>query len=235
MSSTKSPTKGNKIPKSIRDELKMCIVLKGYSSIREGSGKTLKQQMDTLYQFFHGEEPTHPSQLKLLCNGGYPYNEFYESISKVATTKSSSANDTSSLVLKQSLSLDRFRSYYPGIDIKHKDLEKKNMTSPMLMTGRSLLALAKKGYKMFKKANSFAEQKWDIKKCQPKESGLTLEDVVYFVRVEMFKSMKSSMTDFEKAKEIDNALEEEYCKVADDNESNESENEKANQDEEKRR
>jgi hypothetical protein len=33
------------------------------------------------------------------------------------------------------------------------------MTGPMLMSGRSLLALAKKGFKMFKKANSLAEQK----------------------------------------------------------------------------
>jgi hypothetical protein len=234
MSTTKSPTKGSKVPKTIRDELRMAIALKGYSSIREGSGKTLKQQMDLLYQFFHGQEPTHPSQLRLLCNGGYPYNEFYESSSKVATKKSSTANDTSSLVLKQSLSLDRFRTYYAGIDIKHKDLEKKHMTGLMLMSGRSLLALAKKGYKMFKKANSFAEQKWDIKKCQPKESGLTIEDIVDFVRTEMFKSLNSSMTEFEKAKELDNELEEEYCKVADENESIELENKKDNEDEDKR-
>ena len=234
MSTPKSPTKGNKVPKTIRDELRMAVALKGYSSIREGSGKTLKQQMDSLYQFFHGQEPTHPSQLRLLCNGGYPYSEFYESSSKVATKKSSTANDTSSLVLKQSLSLDRFRTYYAGIDIKHKDLEKKHMTGLMLMSGRSLLALAKRSYKMFKKANSFAEQKWDIKKCQPKESGLTIEDIVYFVRTEMYKSLNSSMTEFEKGKEDDNELEEEYYEVVDDNESNELENEKVNGDEDKK-
>jgi hypothetical protein len=100
MSTAKSPTKGSKVPKTIRSELRMAIALKGYSSIREGSGKTLKQQMDLLYQFFHGQEPTHPSQFKMLCNGAYLYSDFYKSSSKVATRKSSTANDTSSLVLK---------------------------------------------------------------------------------------------------------------------------------------
>jgi hypothetical protein len=48
------------------------------------------------------------------------------------------------------------------------------MTDPLLMSIRSLLSLAKNGIKMFRKANSFAAQKWDIKTCQPKEPGLTL-------------------------------------------------------------
>jgi hypothetical protein len=100
MSTTKSPTKGRKVPKRIHDELRMTIALKVYSSIREGSRKTLKQQMDLLYQFFHGQEPTHPSQLKMLCNGSYLYSDVYKSSSKVVTTKSSTANDTSLLVLK---------------------------------------------------------------------------------------------------------------------------------------
>jgi hypothetical protein len=73
------------------------------------------------------------------------------------------------------------------------------------------------------------------KKCQPKESGLTVEDIgVCFLRTEMYKSLNSSTTEFEKAKEVDNELEEEYCNVADENESNELEKEKVNEDEDKR-
>ena len=46
--------------------------------------------------------------------------------------------------------------------------------------------MAKKGAKYFQKANSFAEQKWDMKKGTPKESGTTIDDVLHFVRQSMY-------------------------------------------------
>ena len=43
--------------------------------------------------------------------------------------------------------------------------------------------------KSFRKANSFAEQKWVVKKAEPKESGNALEDVIEFVRSVMYKEL----------------------------------------------
>jgi hypothetical protein len=94
--------------------------------------------------------------MKMLCNGSYLYStSFYKSISTAATSKSSTSNDIYSCVLKQSLSLDWFWSYYVGIDIKHGDLEQKHMKGPLLISVRSLLALTKKGVKMFRDDNTF--------------------------------------------------------------------------------
>ena len=191
-----SPTKkvqNHKLPKPIRDELKMTVALKGFATLKEGNGKTLVHQWDTIGRFYHGKDKTHPSQLKMMCEGTFCYRDFYETKISTATDKdSSSASNTSSLVLKQSLTLDKFRSYYAGVDITYLDLEKKNLlpSCNLLVTGRSLHNLAKKGLANYRKANSFAVQMWDEKKGEPKESGHTQDDVVKFVRTEMYKLLK---------------------------------------------
>ena len=75
------------------------------------------------------------------------------------------------------------------------DLEKKSVSSPLLVTGRTLLAMAKKGNRFYKRALSFAEQKWDTSKCQPKESGTTLDDVISFVCQGMYDYINRSKDD----------------------------------------
>ena len=67
------------------------------------------------------------------------------------------------------------------------------MSGPAIVSGRTLLGMAKKGAAMFRKANSFAEQKWDVKLGQPKESGSTVDDAIEFVRVSMFKALKGEI------------------------------------------
>ena len=123
--------KASKLPKSIRDDVRMAVALKGYSIMKEGVGQTAKQQYETLYTFFHGDSPSQSSQLSLMCDGAYHYGDFYEEINPVITRKSPSNKEvTPSLVLKQSLTRDKFRSYYAGIDIRSKDLEKKTCQGP---------------------------------------------------------------------------------------------------------
>ena len=202
--SSPSPTRKKKggttmLPRDIRNELKLAVALKGFSQMREGSGKKVLEQIIEMEKFFHGKQPTFPSQLKMLCNGSFGYRDFYESIHAVATSKESSDRDITSLILKPSLTLNKFQTYRAGIDINHLLLEKKNLTGNQLITGRTLLGLARKGAQNFWKANSFAEEKWDVKKGEPKESGNTIEDVVNYVRIQMYKSLQGGKLDIDEA------------------------------------
>ena len=55
--------------------------------------------------------------------------------------------------------------------------------------------MAKKGAKFFRKANSYAEQKWDMKMAKPKETGTTIDDVLTFVRQSMYEYVNSNKSE----------------------------------------
>ena len=67
-------------------------------------------------------------------------------------------------ISKSSLTMDDTFNYLSKIDINSEDLEKRTLTSKLLITGRSLLNMAKKGLKMYKKALGYAAKKWNIEK-----------------------------------------------------------------------
>ena len=114
------------LPKAIRDELRMSVALQGYSSLREGEGKTLHQQYSAMEQFFHGVAGQAPSQIQMMAEGIGRYKEFYDKKkTPITSRKSSKKNPTLSYYLKSSLSRDHSRLYYQGADITHRDLEKK--------------------------------------------------------------------------------------------------------------
>ena len=73
-----SPPKSAMLPKAIRDELRMCVALRGYSSIRGGFGKKLDIQYKLMETFYHGTS-TQPSQIELLVNGQLAYASLYDS------------------------------------------------------------------------------------------------------------------------------------------------------------
>ena len=72
------------LPREIWNELKMDVALKDFAQMREGKGKKIQDQLIWMERFFHGKKPVFPSQLKLLCNGSFGYEDFYESINAVA-------------------------------------------------------------------------------------------------------------------------------------------------------
>ena len=47
--------------------------------------------------------------------------------------------------------------------------------------------MAKRGLREYRKALSFTKDKWDLTKHEPKESGTTVDDVIYYVRLKMYK------------------------------------------------
>ena len=185
-----------KLPFAIRGELRMACALKAYSHLKQGKGKTIMQQHDSMFAYFHGKPTTHPSQIKLLAEGSTSqYRELYESIQNVATSKKDDSVTTTELLLKKSLHRDPVRTFRAGKVINYLDLEKKAINGSLLVTGRTLLAMAKKGAKFFRKANSYAEQKWNMKKGEPQESGTTIEDVLIFVRQSMYEYVNNNKSE----------------------------------------
>ena len=88
------------LPREIWNEFKMAVSLKGFSRMREGSGKKATNQIMETEKLFHGKQPTFPSQLKMLCNGSFGCRDFYECIHAVETPKESYDDDITSLILK---------------------------------------------------------------------------------------------------------------------------------------
>ena len=73
------------IPKYVRDELRMTVALRGYSSLKQGGGKKLKDQQLHMSNFYHGKGKSHPSQIMLLSEALYDYTDMYD-VSIVAST-----------------------------------------------------------------------------------------------------------------------------------------------------
>ena len=144
-------------------------------------------------QFFHGQEGKAPSQIQMMAEGVGRYKEFFEKKTTPTTGRKSSTkkkkSPLTSYYLKESLSRDDSRLYYRDSDITFRDLEKKNRTGNAILNGRQLTDMAKRGACEFRKAMGYTKDKWDFKKNEPKESGMTVDDVIDYVRERMY--MKS--------------------------------------------
>ena len=80
-----SPVPRNPLSRDLRQEMKMTVALKGLSQMKESNAKNKASQENEMHRFFHGEEPTFPSQLKMFCEGHYVYRDFYESVFALTT------------------------------------------------------------------------------------------------------------------------------------------------------
>lgn len=222
----KSSPKRKKLPKQIRDELRMTVALQAFSHIKGGKGKTTKMQNDAMFSYYHGVQPHRPSQIQMLCDGNLRYHALYKYEERKITNKDAPLKHN--LVLKSDLSLDLNNNYGAGKEINVRDLEKKLLSGPLLITGRSLRTMAQKGMKNFKKALAFAYKKWDRTKNSPKDSGDTVDDVIEYVRTEMYKEMHVNPTendsDTDEDEEIENSTQSNNLNESMDLESNDKEN-----------
>ena len=109
--------KGTKVrlPTSIRNELQIVCAMRGYSHIKGGKGKTLMQQYDALYTYYHGKQPSRPSQIEILCEGTLKYSDLYDSVIKPTTSKTN--EKITELVLKKTFHCDATRRLCSGKDI----------------------------------------------------------------------------------------------------------------------
>ena len=176
--------------KEIRDELRMTAAMRCYSILRSGSAKSLNAQYETMSNLFHGDEPSIVSNIKMLADGSYVYRDLFNvEDCDVVTSKSSEADISCppKLTLKVELSMDKSKTYYANNDILRSDLEKKSRNGNQIVSGRSILEMAKKGTAYYRKALSFTSKKFDIDKMAVIDSGNSMQDVIEYVRVEMYQ------------------------------------------------
>ena len=156
----------------------------------------LPDQYAAMDKFFHGKMPTHPPQIKLLAEAHLNYSGLYEEVSLIVKKKkaSSKASKRTSLSfkLKDMVSNNSSRVFYSGTDIRYEDLEKKNRVGNQLITGRNLHAMAVRGARAYKKDLAYSKDKWNMVSLEPKKSGETIEDVIEYVRFNMYKDLVSS-------------------------------------------
>ena len=64
------------LPKATCNELRMSIALCGYLSIKASHSKTIKQQFQSLHDFYHRKKKYSPSQIQILVEGQLHYTCF---------------------------------------------------------------------------------------------------------------------------------------------------------------
>ena len=198
MSGKRKKTKVRKpllLPKDIRNELRMTCAIKGYSEMKSGKPRNTSQQRIRIAEFYHGKPPNRPSQIKLLAEAHLNYRDLYDEISSTAISKNSDESTITKYKLKSKLSLDISRQYISGYDINSNDLEKQFRQGDQLLSGRSILEMAQKGLKHYKKALAFAAHKWDDVQMTPKYTGDSEADVIEYVRTSMYKLLEWKKND----------------------------------------
>ena len=153
----------------------------------------------------------------MLVDGQLHYGALYEKKTAPISLKKQKKKKKDSPVqyfLKQSLSRDSSRQFLQHVDITVDDLEKKLCTGKAISHGRQLEAMAKRGLREYRKALSFTKDKWDLTKHEPKESGTTVDDVIDYVRLKMYKRSISTdvIDDDDDDDEVVNASNEERNK-----------------------
>eukprot|EP00957_Ditylum_brightwellii_P006872 520024-Ditylum_brightwellii.AAC.1 len=74
----KQSPKTTMLPKAVRNELRICVALRGYSTIQAGEGKTLTQLYKCMENFHHGKSNHSPSQIQMPVNGQLHYGALYD-------------------------------------------------------------------------------------------------------------------------------------------------------------
>ena len=83
-----------KLPKNLRDELRMTCVLRGYSALREEGQMAQTKQQDFIYDFFHGIDGKGPSQIKMVAEGLSSCKDLYETTMKPIVNKKGKKHPT---------------------------------------------------------------------------------------------------------------------------------------------
>ena len=165
----------------------MTATIRCYSMLQQGKVMKVKDLQLRISDLFHGNTKSSiPSQIHLLSTASFTYRTMYEQKNRVVTRRDASKASSQITILKHQLSMDRTRSYEVGRDIITSDLEKKNRTGNQLLSGRSILDMAKKGTANYRKALAFASAKYNLGSYECIEYGTSIEDVFEHVRCEMF-------------------------------------------------
>ena len=115
-----------------------------------GKARNTPQQKLKMQEWFHGSKHR-PAQIKLLTEANINYRDLYDEIQSAAIEKSDNISSVVKYKLKSSITLNIERNYISGSDINQADLEKQYRSGNQILSGRSLLEMAQKGVKCYKK------------------------------------------------------------------------------------
>ena len=65
------------LPGAVRNELRICVALRGYDRMKQGSSQTVRKQYESMQDYYHGKEPRQPSLINMLACGISHYAELY--------------------------------------------------------------------------------------------------------------------------------------------------------------
>ena len=116
------------LQKELRDEMRLTAAMRCFSILRSGGSKSTSAQHDYMFNLFHGDGKSIPSNIEMLCSGSYFYKDLYDAVdSETVLSKSDNTDAESriSLSLKANLYRDSSRTYFANVDILATDMEKK--------------------------------------------------------------------------------------------------------------
>jgi hypothetical protein len=179
-------TKFERLPSSIRDELRATVAMKCHEIVsRKG---TLKGQQihDYMYKYFHGDASSNtPSTLDQLLTGQDQFNKLFVKSTAIITDKNTNEVIADELTLNELFSRRPTKNFVVRKQISRSILQKKTFKSEDVVTGRTLHDLVLSCKENIRKAHAFLEGKVDSNGL-PILSGTTLEDVVEELLDHMF-------------------------------------------------
>ena len=105
---------------NIRNKLQMLCAMRRYSQMKGGKGKIFMQQHEALYTYYHGNPPSSPSQIKMVCKGTILHSDICENIVEVTTSKKNNA--ITEFVLRKDLHHNPTRRFRTTREIHFHDL-----------------------------------------------------------------------------------------------------------------
>ena len=156
---TNIPLQSTLIPAKHRDQLRVLIVLKGYSSIACGKGMRALDQQNALFEFAHQIGTKKVSHVDLL----HKRVSDYANLCNVVTYQkldNSKTVDVEGLKLRPELIIDYTKPYYAGINIVSSNLKSVNRSRKVLYSiPKTLLVWARLYVTEFCYADAFCS-KW---------------------------------------------------------------------------
>ena len=165
-----------------RAELRGLIALYAYDQVMKLGEMKLADQQHELFKIFHGNEKQNRiSHVSMLAQGEDMFSDLFEQDPDQPTKKR-----------LRKIFYPSHHSIILGEQIKLAFLEQGTFNSKALVTGRTLLQLAKEHAKNIRKAMSFADKYLDKNTGEPKQSGNTVASVAEKILKDMWAIDKES-------------------------------------------
>ena len=122
------------LPRELHLEIRGVLAIRGLNYCKTQLPQMTATQLEnTMFDWFHGKDPSMQSQVHLLVKGQGPYSDLYERINNPPKTPTGyvgtgTPNDENPYIihflqLKESLCKDYEKKYYAGFDINYPSIK----------------------------------------------------------------------------------------------------------------